>query len=199
MVISATEIIIAEILAPALGALSGIAVDLRSEAVVANLAGREADLAIRMSRPEGNSLVIRRLAEFRLGLFAAPALLAGRDPAHIDLRQARIAVYDDSFGRLPELAWLGAQGLSAAVVMRSNSTRALLRAAESGACIALLPHMLARPAGLLEVPLPQRIAPRTAWLTMHRDLRQRRDIGAVKRWVVAAFAARRIDAGLAAR
>ena len=48
---------------------------------IVSLAGREAEIAIRMSRPEGNSLVARKLPGIRLGLFAT---------VEIDLRQERL-------------------------------------------------------------------------------------------------------------
>ena len=72
--VSATEPIISEILAPALpqllAAAPGIRVDLSSTTDVVSLAAREADVAVRFARPVGDSLIIRRLPSFDLGLFA---------------------------------------------------------------------------------------------------------------------------------
>lgn len=193
--VTATEFVISDVLAPALPALwrdqPGVAIHLQSQPDVVSLAARDADLAVRMARPEGASLVVRRLAEIRLGLFAAPAYLDGRDPAALDLSRERLFSYDDSYGRIPELAWFQAHGLAGALAMRTASTRALLTAAQAGAGIALLPAPLARRAGgLIEVPVPDPLPVRTPWLAVHRDLRRLPHIRAAHRWIVATFAAR---------
>jgi DNA-binding transcriptional LysR family regulator len=136
--ISATEFVISDVLAPALDRLWAMGaefpVHLHSQADVVSLAGRDADLAIRMVRPEGASLYARKLADLRLGLFASAGYLAGREPAEINLQDERLLVYDNSYGRLPELDWVVRHGLTDAVAMRTGSTRGQHpRAARRGA------------------------------------------------------------------
>ncbi len=191
--ISATEFVISDVLAPALAQLWEMGADfplhLQSQADVVSLAGRDADLAIRMVRPEGASLYARRLADIRLGLFASADYLAGREPAAIDLRAERLLIYDDSYGRLPELDWVTRHGLSDAVAMRTGSTRGLLAAALAGAGVALLPVPFAVRAGTLtEIPPPSALPSRQPWLIVHRDLRRIPAIRLAQRWVVKAFA-----------
>lgn len=191
--ISATEFVISDVLAPALDRLWAMGADfpvhLQSQADVVSLAGRDADLAIRMVRPEGASLYARRLADIRLGLFASADYLAGRDPAAIDLKEERLLIYDDSYGRLPELEWVKRHGLSDAVAMRTASTRALLAAAVTGAGVALLPVPFAvRAVKLFEVPPPSPLASRQPWLIVHRDLRGLPTIRLVQKWVTQSFA-----------
>jgi DNA-binding transcriptional LysR family regulator len=86
--ISATEVVISEVLAPALHRLWAVGADFpvhfQSQGDVVSLAGRDADLAVRMVRPDGASLYARKLAELRLGFFASEAYLGGRDPLTID-------------------------------------------------------------------------------------------------------------------
>jgi DNA-binding transcriptional LysR family regulator len=93
-------------------------------------------------------------------------------------------------GRLPELAWLDSLGLTAAVRMRTGSTRALFTATLAGAGIGLVARLLARSAPDL-VEIPTRLPPpmRTPWLAVHRDLRRLPHIAAVHRWIIAAFGA----------
>jgi len=191
--ISATEFVISDVLAPALGRLWAMGADfpvhLQSQADVVSLAGRDADLAIRMVRPEGASLYARRLADIRLGLFASARYLAGREPSGIDLTAERLLIYDDSYGRLPELAWVTRHGLSDAVVMRTGSTRGLLAAALEGAGIALLPAPFAlRTGALIEVPPPSALPSRQPWLIVHRDLRGLPAVSLARKWVAQAFA-----------
>ena len=191
--ISATEFIISDVLAPALDRLWAAGADfpvhLQSQSAVVSLAGRDADLAIRMARPEGASLFARRLAEIRLGLFATPGYLAGRSPQGVDLRAEKLLVYDDSYGSLPELEWVARYGLNEAVAMRTGSTRGLLTAALAGAGIAMLPIPFAtRAPGLCEIAPPTAIPPRQPWLIVHRDLRRLSSVKLVQKWIVSTFA-----------
>lgn len=193
--VSATEAVIADILAPALAKLwaaaPGIGVQLQSQAEVVSLAGRDAELAIRMSRPQGASLLARRLPEQRLGLYASRRWLAGRDPAAVDLAAGPLLAYDDSFGRLPELAWLDRHGLTHAIALRTGSTRAILAATAAGAGIGLLAPLFIRPEhDLVEIPSGGDAPVRTPWLVSHRDVRRVPAVAAVHRWIVAAFTAR---------
>ena len=191
--ISATEFVISDVLAPALDRLWAMGADfpvhLQSQADIVSLAGRDADLAIRMVRPEGASLYARKVADLRLGLFASADYLAGREPAGIGLRDERLLVYDDSYGRLPELDWVVRHGLTDAVAMRTGSTRGLLAAAVAGAGIALLPVPFALRTGtLVEIAPPSTLPSRQPWLIVHRDLRKLPAIRLAQKWVAEAFA-----------
>lgn len=190
--VSATEFVISDVLAPALPALlasqPGLGLQLTSEAAVVSLAGRQADLALRMARPEGASLVARRIAEVPLGLFAAASYLGGRDPAALDLAREVLLGYDDSYGAIPETQWFASRKLGERMALRTSSTRALMIAAAGGAGIALLPRWFAAENGLVEIPLPDSIPARPVWLIVHRDLRRDPQIRAVWRWIERAFA-----------
>lgn len=190
--VSATEAIVADVLAPALPLLwaqaPGVLVQLQSQAGVVGLAGRDADLAIRLVRPSGAALLIRKLPAEHVGLFASRHWLAGRDAAAIHLESGPILAYDDSVGRLPELAWLDGLGLTAAIRFRTGSTRGLLTATLAGAGIGLLPRRFVRPgAGLVEIPTATPPPLRTPWLAVHRDLCRLAPVAAAHRWIIAAF------------
>lgn len=192
--VSATEPIVSEILAPALPRLlavaSGLRIELSSTTDVVSLAARQADVAVRLARPVGDSLIVRALPPIVLGLFAARSYLAGRRPADLDLRRERVLGFDASYGRIAEVAWLEKAGLADAVVVRSSSTRALLNAAVAGAGIALLPRVLARPvAQLVEIAAPIPIPKRAAWVVTHRDLRHVRPMQMVRTWIIDVFRA----------
>jgi len=190
LIVSATESVIADILAPALQHLQQLApellLDLRAQVAVVSLAGREADLAIRMSQPEGSSLLSKKLGTIRLGFFASEEYLGGRNVAALELNDERLLGYDDSYGRLPELDALAAHGLIDRLVMTTNSTRALLTAALAGAGIALLPRIFVRNTELVEIAGPA-LPSRTPFLVTHRDLRAQPDVKTVHRWIVKAF------------
>ncbi|MDX2209210.1 MAG: LysR family transcriptional regulator [Sphingopyxis sp.] len=190
--LSATEFIVSDVLAPQLPALLGgpapIAVELRSEADVISLAARDADIAVRMVRPTGASLVIRKQRPIALSLYTSRAYLGTRAPGALDLAGEALLAYDDSYGALPETTWIAAAGLSQRVVLRSGSTRALLTAALAGAGIALLPDVIAsRHTELVALPLGPRIAPRTPYITWHRDLQHDPNVRRVADWATGCF------------
>lgn len=192
--LSATEFVISDVLAPALPALwakgGDFPVHLQSQGDVVSLAARDADLAVRMSRPEGASLIIRKLPMLHLGFFASSDYLGGRDPQQLDLAREKLLIYDDSYGRLPELDWLQSMGLRTSVAMRTGSTRGLMTAALSGAGVALLPNAIARrESELVEIATASKSPPRMPWLIVHRDLRNQPSIRMVHRWVLETFAA----------
>ena len=188
IVVTATEIVISDVLAPAMAfAPPDLRLNLRSQGAVVSLAGREADLAVRMIPPQGASLIARKLPVIAMGLFCSTDYLAGRDGAGLEPAAERLLVYDDSWGALPEQAWLTAERAHA-IVVRSNSTRSLINMAVAGAGVALLPVVLARRAGLDAVASSIRLPARTPWLVVHADLSRRPDLRAARRWVRAAFA-----------
>ncbi|MFM9852847.1 MAG: LysR family transcriptional regulator [Sphingomonadaceae bacterium] len=192
--VSATEFVISDVLAPALSQLWAAGADfplhLQSQGDIVSLAGRDADLAVRMVRPDGASLYARKLPELRLGLFATPTYLADRKPEDVDLAAERLLIYDDSYGRLPELDWINRAGLMDAVAMRTGSTRALITAALGNAGIALLAHAFAaRTSNLVEIPVSPALPARQPWLIVHRDLRKLAAVRLTQRWIVETFAA----------
>lgn len=189
--VSATEFVVSDVLAPALPALlqawPTLSITLQSQAAVVSLAARDADIAIRMTQPEGASLFIRKIASLALGCFASPAYLADRDPSSLSLSDESLLIYDDSYGRLRETDWVSGAGLDQAVKLRTGSTRALMTATLSGSGIGLLPEIFARASGLCQIHTAYAIPPRGVWLAIHRDLRR---VAAVRRtadWVIDCF------------
>jgi len=190
--LSATEFIVSDVLAPQIPALvngaAPVAVELRSEPDVVSLAARDADIAVRMVRPVGANLVIRKQRPISLALYASRAYLGTRSPASLELGRERLLTYDDSYGALPETAWIAASGWSQRVVMRSGSTRALLTATLAGAGIALLPDVIARhhPA-LVALTAGPRIPPRIPYVTFHRDRQRDPAVRQVAAWAEGCF------------
>ncbi|MGQ0565639.1 MAG: LysR family transcriptional regulator [Gemmobacter sp.] len=182
--VSATEPVIAEILAPALPRLVLADPALRLHLCVAdavvNLSRHEAEVAIRLARPEGDSLMVRRLARLDMGLY-------GRADVPPD---AMVIGYDDKYGEIAERRWLRTAGLEAQVRVRTSSTRSILAAVAAGAGIGVLPALLAeRAGGLVPVPGHPPVPPRDIWMMAHRDVARQPQVRTVMRWIVAAFRA----------
>lgn len=143
---------------------------------------------VRMSYPEGASLLANKPPRQELGLFGSAAYLTGRNPAKLDLKNERLLTYNLSYGPISEANWAEREGFGGAVAMTTSSTHALVSAAKAGAGLAILPRSAARGSTLIEVATPFALPVRTRWLLVRRDLRRVREVAAVHRWIVAAFA-----------
>jgi molybdate transport repressor ModE-like protein len=184
--ISATEPVVAEILAPALRQLPpAMQIELISSASIANLNELDVDLAVRMFRPQESALVARQITSARMGLFASEGFLRGRQVEELDLRDEPLLMVTSRYGSIAETRWLESQGLTGQARFFSSSSRALLLAACSGAGIAMAAAFQARKLGLVEIPCTP-IPPREFWLVAHRDTRQSKAMRVVKEWIVRA-------------
>lgn len=188
--ISATESVIADVLAPRLDRLRAqdpsISIDLEVSNDIANLNAGRTDVAIRMVRPAEETLIARRLPVIRLGLFASPDYLKGKDLERLVLSDEHLVWLDRQYGEIAENIWLKAQGLEASIRFSSSSVRALLNAAVAGVGIAPLPAFAARKAGLMEVQ--HRAMPeRQPWLVFHRDTKTNPRLQLVRDWIVTCF------------
>ena len=182
--LTATEIVGERFLVPRLAAFRhahpGIDLEVMTDHRTLSLARREADVAIRLARPEAGELVTRRLASIAYGLYAAA-----------DATDAVIG-YDDSLAHVPEMRWLARHAAGCRVAFRSNSLAAQLSAARAGFGRALLPRWLAEAEpGLVPVAPPAPLPEREAWLVVHRDLKDVPRVHALIDHVVAVFAAER--------
>lgn len=174
--ISANEPIAVHALPPALAELRAEYPRLRLEVVVDNsasdLSRREADLAVRMFRPEQLDLVARRLGPLAIGLYAHARYLAERgEPQGLDdLAGHTLIGFDrDTF-------WLAAireMGLrSEQFALRTDSMLVQTEAVLAGAGIGALHVPLAsRHRELSRLLEPYSPPPLELWLVHHEDLR----------------------------
>jgi len=149
--VASVETLIAPVLIPALAPLleanPGLEVEIIYSPATVNLHRHDADLALRMVVPEGGNLLVRRLATMGFGLYGPT------DGA----RPARHVTWPDLAGAETLLAWSKAFGAAEGGRFSVNSLEALLAAVQRGIGIGVLPHFLARRAGvqLISDELPQ--------------------------------------------
>jgi len=176
VVITATEPIAAGLVVPALTAFRvkhpGIAVELVTDIRALDLSRREADIALRLVRPDQGDLKLRRLGAVGYALYASPAYLE-RHPksnAAAGLAGHDLIDWPVDYTIIDQVPWLRAHAARATVVLRSSSAMTRLAAAAAGVGIALLPQLLAAlDPRVVRVPS---VAPPTQdlWLVTHRDL-----------------------------
>lgn len=161
-----------------------IELELIAETSHLSLMRREADLAVRMSRPEGGSVVVRRLARLAYAVYA-PQALAGADPATLPW-----IGYEERYGHLPEAQWVLRRYPQARVVLRASVGALVLEAVRAGLGVAVLPCYLAGGDPAL-VRMTEPVLLREAWLLLHRALRRTARVRAVADWVSECFEADR--------
>ena len=162
-----------------------IALHLVADTRVLNLTRREADLALRLSRPQDGGLVARRLSDIGYGLYAAERYLAARPLAGaIDLAQHDFVAYDEGLAHLPQERWLTQQVARPRYALRVNSAEALLAGARAGLGLVVLPgYMVAPQHALVRLAPPQPLPARALWLLVHGELRRAPRVRAVMDWL----------------
>lgn len=174
--LTTVESLFVEVLTPILAAFAAKYPDITLEILVnqrvLNLSRREADLALRLSRPDSNELVARRVGFMGYGLYAAPDYLAqhGTPNAAAGCPGHRAILADEDLMQIASMAWAAQVTRNATVAMRTSSYYGQSAAAERGMGIAVLPYYLARQHALVRIPAPEGPA-RELWLVVHEDTR----------------------------
>jgi DNA-binding transcriptional LysR family regulator len=153
-----------------------LVINLEISARQANLAQREADIALRLGRPgDQASLIARRVAQIGMGFYAAPSYLEAHGrPTHVSGLAEHDAV-TSTFGAdhiwTPEIE--GEPAEPRRVVFVSDSPSALAMATEAGMGIGTHSHWRARAAKSLERVLPHvELKTLDLWLVTHADIRR---------------------------
>lgn len=167
--LSAPPALAAAVLAPHLAVFlvgrADLHLDLVGETASVSLTRREADLALRLSRPDEPEVICRRLGVLRFALYAAPSHLAGRAEADWSW-----CAGDDTLAHLPQERWLERRRAGRPAVFRANDLSALRAAAAAGVGVALLPDALVadHPDLVRLEAAPE--ADREIWLAVHPDI-----------------------------
>ena len=149
--------------------------ELAPETRTISLSRREADIAITVRQPPRGRLIARRLVDYRLGLYAAPAYLDRHPPIRVrtDLSQHTFVSYVDELLDFPELLAINQAKLDGKIVFRSSSSAAQQAAVAAGTGIGMLHVFAAEPDSRLQRVLAEEIeARRTYWLVFHSDLQR---------------------------
>ena len=153
----------------------GIRLTLMAEARIASLTRREADIAMRLSRPTDEMLVGRKVGRVRYRLFATADYLA-----RVPEPERRYVLFDDAFRELPHQVWLRSiVGEDIRVVLRSNDLPIQAAAVAAGAGVAVLPDFIGAAGRLVDADPEGRFFDREVWLAWHEDLRGQPVVAAV--------------------
>lgn len=146
----------------------GIRLTLIGEKRAASLNRREADIAVRLSRPTETGLIARKVGRFGFSLYGAPHYLRDTPPAAF----AFIA-YDKSMDDSPQQKWLTAIVAGRDIVLYSSDLESQAAAARCGIGVVALPHFFGDgDPGLQRCDADTGAIGRDVWLIVHRDLRR---------------------------
>ena len=153
---------------------------------VFNVARRDADLVVSVSRPPAGRLVVSKLIDYDLALYAAPSYLDARPPLETaaDLCRRQFVSYIGDLLHFPELDFLQHVAPDCATSVESSNLVAQLRATLAGAGLCVLPAFLAgEEKGLVRV-LPEEVSlTRSLWLIVHQDLADLARVKAAMRFI----------------
>ncbi len=163
--------------------LPGIQVELVSSNQVSNLLRREADIAVRMVRPDQASLIARKIGDVGLGAYAHRSYLARREPIRkpVDLFRHELIGSDADTAILLGFRALGYPVTRDAFVLRTDDFIVQWRAVQAGLGVGFLADYMTRaqPDVVRVLPGLLKIPPLPMWLAVHREIRSNRRIRAV--------------------
>lgn len=172
----------------------GITVDLVIDNRVLSLSRREADVALRVSRPKEADLHGRKVADLAWALYATPSLLARLGAFRPDrLEDVPLVGWEEAMTGVNSADWLAREAPEAAIVYRTNSVVNQMVAARAGVGVALLPCFLAdaEPGLVRAWPEPIFEIGRDLWIVTHADLRRTARVRAFIEMTVAFLVAHR--------
>ena len=159
-----------------------IDIRLTGEKDFANLNKGEADIALRLSRPNTPGLIARKLRDIPFFFFANHTYQAAED-------HWEFITYHEEDNSMPQQTWLLAQLGARRVVLRSSDAQAQSQAAASGLGVALLPDYLGdgdpRLKKLTSALTPP---PRELWMLVHDDIRRAPRVRAVMDFLISTLA-----------
>lgn len=141
-------------------------VELIAENDLISLARGEADIAIRLRRPEDDAVVTRKVGEMAFGLYASDGYLN-----HEPREQWRFIGLYPGLDNTPQQQWLKALAHEISMQFRTNDLVTLMQAAAGGLGVAILPCFMAdRDGRLVRAPVAATPPSRGIWLLVHSDL-----------------------------
>ncbi|PAQ08331.1 LysR family transcriptional regulator [Mesorhizobium temperatum] len=144
----------------------GINVVVIGETRYASLGRREADIAVRMARPEQGDLTVTKFGEVGFSLYADPAYLAATCET-----DWFFVGYEETMASSPQERVLAQIAENRPVAIRASALEFQLAAVKAGGGVALLPDFLAANQNLTRLPLPGGPLTRELWLVVHTDIK----------------------------
>lgn len=175
--VTTTDSLALDFIVPAISHIQNIYPQLRivlsTTTQIMSLANREADIAIRTTRPHQLDLITRQLACWEVGLYASKSYLDRKGNPNIDEKLAghEVAIYQVGVSPQQGETLVAVDRSKANVVAELNSSLMLFNFVKAGLALAELPsYMAEREPELVRVwPEKVRSQPYQVWLALHAD------------------------------
>jgi DNA-binding transcriptional LysR family regulator len=158
-----------------------------------SLSRREADIVITLERPAHGNLIVQKLTDYTLSLYASEDYLHHNAPIReaVDLRQHLFITYVDDLLYTPALDY--GRELAAAMPRRfeCGSMVGQMEAVRAGTGVAILHDYAAQRVNGLTRILPELQFVRSYWLVSHPDTHRAHRVAEVRRHISEAVAASR--------
>lgn len=156
-----------------------LTLEIATDIATVNLHRRDADIALRMTKPDRGNVSVQRLGTLGFGLYAAQSYLDGRGAqGGVDLEKDALIAWSENYGHLPAAQWIERALRGHAPAMIATSLAVQLAGCAAGLGLAVLPHLLTRSRGLtcLDADLG---VDQPIWLVTQSNLASSRRVQAV--------------------
>ncbi|UQR66640.1 LysR family transcriptional regulator [Bradyrhizobium sp. C-145] len=159
-----------------------------------DLGRREADIAVRTLRPAHSDLIVRRLAEWEVGLYASRKYLdaRGRPRRGSAFAGHDLAIYQPGVTNRQGATLAGESVAEGKIIAELDSSLMLASVVRAGLALGELPTYHAkRDPDLVRIwPMRKRAAPYEVWLVLHADLARAARVRVVVDAIAAMFEAK---------
>lgn len=183
--LAASDSFAAWFLVPRLAALHtrcpGIRLELVTGNQAVNLARREADISLRLTKPKEPNLIARRLGQAAWAVYGSTSYLLrhGKPSARGRLRGHRVVGLDPELRGTVGARWLAKQGNLAEVPLTCNSLVSQAAAVAAGLGLSPLPCVFGDREPGVERAMPRTIGAHELWLVVHPDVKSSARVRAV--------------------
>jgi DNA-binding transcriptional LysR family regulator len=161
--------------------------ELVSEARVVNLLKGDADVTVTLSYPSQNRIVVQKLTEYRMGLFASHSYLEAHGPINTieDLRDQNVIWYIDDVIDIEEQRYLQSIVSIAKAGFRASNILAQYEVAARGGAVGMFPVYKAGQDPNLVRILPDEVEDkRSYWLSVHPDSQHVANVRAIIEFLI---------------
>ncbi|KAA8994984.1 LysR family transcriptional regulator [Affinibrenneria salicis] len=146
----------------------------------------DADIALRLVRPEQNSVKIRKVGVVASAVFGSETYIREHPaPADSPITGRSFITWDKSFSHLPSARWLNEHFPDRASTLASTSLVTQIAAVKAGLGLAVLPCFIAaQNSDLVEIIHTQCVFSEDLWLVSHTDLAASSRIRAVADFLI---------------
>ncbi|CAM3928741.1 LysR family transcriptional regulator [Serratia silvae] len=188
--LATAETLASQLIIPALSRFSARFPDITLEIITGvntvSITRHDADLALRLVRPEQNSLKIRRVGRMASAVYGSETYLRQHPaPDTLPLDRRGFITWDSSYNHLPSAKWLSGTYPNAPATLVITSVVSQIAAVKASLGLAVLPCFIAsQNSEMVEVIPTEQVFAEDLWLVSHADLTASTRIRAVADFLV---------------